>query len=85
MNVFIFIRPIFVLLILAVFIVRLLLVSLYQQRSGDYFPNKMVYRYSKKEIGNASIHQRKAVMLKANWLTALWWWLLIILAALSTV
>lgn len=76
-------KPLLVVLIMSVFIIKLLLVSIYQQRSGDYFSNKMFHRYSKMEIINASVNERRRIMVTANWLNLALWTLSILLMATS--
>lgn len=82
MNFAVIMKPLFVLLILLLFVIRLLLVAFYQQRSGDYFSNKMFLQYSKLEIISTSNIVRKKVMVAANWLNTFLWGLLVMLAFL---
>lgn len=70
--------------ILIVFVIKPLVVSFYQQRSGDYFSNKLLYWYSKMEMYEAAMSGRRKVMLTANWLNTLLWALSFLLLLVVT-
>lgn len=79
----IFIKLVLVALIAGLFIVKLLMVSYYQQRSGDYFYNRMFNWYSKMEICNCMVDGRRNIMIRANRLNVALWVLSILLVIIS--
>lgn len=59
--------------ITALFIIKPLSISFYQQRSGDYFSNKLFDWYNKNDLKNGICSGRRKAMVIANGLnTALW-------------
>lgn len=76
------IKLILVTSILVLFVIKPLVVSFYQQRSGDYFSNRLLYWYSKMEMQSGIEGKRKKIMEVANRMNTLLWGLSLLMAAM---
>lgn len=65
--------------IILLFVIKPLTISFYQQKSGDYFNNRLLYWYSKGEISSSIPYQRKKAMILANRLNTVLWGISILL------
>lgn len=68
--------------ILILFLAKLLTVANYQQRTGDYFTNKILFRYYRTDFSNNCGIRRRKAMARANAFDTAFWVCVTVLVAL---